>query len=121
MRRILLDQSAPLGLRRFLTGYDVKTAYEMGWDRLANGKLLAAAEEAGFSIMVSADQNIWHQIHHTGRKITLVVIGSNHWETVRQHAQAVVQVCDSARQGSYIAIPLPKAPRRRRSYSRAEC
>lgn len=60
----------------------------MGWDWLANGKLLAAAEEAGFSIMVSADQNIWHQVSLAGRS-AVVVTGSNHGATVRQHARGL--------------------------------
>ena len=50
----------------------------MGWDRVANGMLLTAAEEAGFSILLSADQNIWHQNRMAGRKIALVVLGTNH-------------------------------------------
>jgi hypothetical protein len=53
LSRILLDQSAPKGLRHLLTGHDVQTAYEMGWDKIANGKLLTAAEAAGFTIIVS--------------------------------------------------------------------
>jgi hypothetical protein len=65
-------------LRNVLTAFDVKSAYGMGWDRIANGLLLAAAEEGGFSILLSADQNIWDQTRMAGRKIALVVLGTNH-------------------------------------------
>jgi hypothetical protein len=33
----------------------------MGWDRLTNGELLAAAESAGFDAMITADRNIRRQ------------------------------------------------------------
>jgi hypothetical protein len=45
-------------LRQVLSAFDVKSAYDMGWDRVANGMLLTAAEKAGFSILLAADQNI---------------------------------------------------------------
>jgi hypothetical protein len=86
MRRILLDQNAPLGLRQILTGHDVRTAYEMGWDALSNAVLLAAAEQAAFDIMVTSDQNIEHQQNLTGRRIALVVLTTNHWR-VFENAQ----------------------------------
>ena len=55
MRRILLDANMPRGLRALLHDYDVQTARQMGWDRLTNGDLLAAAESAGFDVMITAD------------------------------------------------------------------
>jgi hypothetical protein len=51
---ILFDQATPVPLRPFLTGHSVRTAAEQGWDRLRNGDLLTAAENAGFDV-VSAD------------------------------------------------------------------
>jgi hypothetical protein len=47
-----------LGLRQVLTAFHVKSAYDMGWDRIATGMLLTAAEKGGFSILLSADENI---------------------------------------------------------------
>jgi hypothetical protein len=42
--RILLDQNAPLGLRRSLAVHDVVAARQMGWSRLTNGDPIRAAE-----------------------------------------------------------------------------
>ncbi len=56
--RILLDQNAPYGLRNSLPGYEVKTAYQMGWADLSNSDLLREAEVARFAAMVTCDQNI---------------------------------------------------------------
>jgi hypothetical protein len=116
LRRLLLDQSAPWGLRQVLTAFDVKSAYDMGWDRVANGLLLTAAEQAGFSILLSADQNIWHQNRMAGRKIALVVLGTNHWDTIKRDTRLVIEACDRAGEGAYVIVPYPKPPRRRRPF-----
>lgn len=45
---ILFDQVNPVGIRPFLKEHKVETAALRGWDKLKNGELLKAAEEAGF-------------------------------------------------------------------------
>jgi len=42
--RIVFDQGTPAPLRLVLDGHEVSTAFELGWSRLDNGELLAAAE-----------------------------------------------------------------------------
>jgi hypothetical protein len=82
--------------------------------------LLTAAEEAGFSILFSADQNIWHQNRMAGRKIALVVLGTNHWDTIKRDTRLVIETCDGAGEGAYVVVPFPKLPRRRRPFPRTE-
>ena len=55
---ILFDHVTPRGIARVLSGHTVTTAKERGWDTLGNGDLLAAAERAGFDVVVTADKNI---------------------------------------------------------------
>jgi hypothetical protein len=38
----------------------------MGWDRLSNGDLLTAAEQAGFEVLLTTDQNIPHSTQFSG-------------------------------------------------------
>jgi hypothetical protein len=45
--RILFDNGTPAPLRYALKGHVVVEAIERGWDRLANGELIAVAEAAG--------------------------------------------------------------------------
>ena len=47
---ILFDHSTPAPLIPFLEGHTVTKAKDAGWDKLANGELLKAAEEAGFEL-----------------------------------------------------------------------
>jgi hypothetical protein len=90
MRRILLDENIPVGLKGLLTAYDVATADEMGWVGITNGELLAAAELDGFAIMITADRNIHAQQRLAGRAIALVVVTTNHWDTIRENAAPIV-------------------------------
>ena len=58
---ILLDQGTPAPLRRYLPGHTVATTYEQGWASLANGRLLDAAEQAGYDLLITTDQNLRYQ------------------------------------------------------------
>jgi hypothetical protein len=41
--------------------HEVRTAAEQGWARPVTGDLLKAAEDHGFGVMVTADQNLEYQ------------------------------------------------------------
>ena len=66
--RILFDHSVPRGIARSLIGHIVIRAKDRGWDTLSNGNLLAAAEEAGFDLLLTADKNMRYQQNLTGRR-----------------------------------------------------
>ena len=113
--RILFDKNVPVGARRFLPWHEGHTVVEMGWpDQLENGELLKAAEQSGFEVMVTSDQNIRYQQNLTGRKLALVVLGSNIWPVVRKHGAAITASVDAATPESYdfIEMPLPPKPRK---------
>ncbi len=110
---LLLDESVQVGLRVILTIFEVKAAPEMGWAGISNGKLLDLAEAAGFEIMVTADRNIRAQQRLVGRKISLVVLTTNHWDTIKADPVAVAAACDEAGEGTYTVVNLARPPRRR--------
>jgi hypothetical protein len=72
--KILLDHCVPKRLRREITGHAVTRAIEMGWERLQNGALLDAAEDADFEVLLTVDRNIPHQQRMRGRRIALVIM-----------------------------------------------
>jgi hypothetical protein len=112
--RILFDKNVPIGVRRFLHGHDVRTFTEMQWHpQLENGELLNAGEAAGFDVMVTSDQNIRYQQDLTGRKLALVVLGSNIWPIVREHAATITARVDAAEPGGYDFVEMPVPPKRR--------
>jgi hypothetical protein len=113
--RILFDKNVPVGARRFLPAHEVHTVVEMGWpDQLENGELLRVAEESGFDVMVTSDQNIPYQQNLTGRKFALVVLGSNIWPVVQKHGAAIAASVDAAKPGScdFIEMSPPPKPRK---------
>ena len=116
--RILFDKNVPVGVRRFLSGHEVRTFAEMQWHpQLENGELLTAAEAAGFGVLVTSDQNIQYQQNLMDRKLALVVLGSNIWPIVRDHGPTIAAKVDAATSGSYdfIEMPLPPKPQRKDS------
>jgi hypothetical protein len=80
---------------------------------LKTANLLKAAENAGFDVLVTSDQNIRYQQNLAGRKLALVVLGSNIWPIVMTHSAEVAARIDAATPGSqgFIVMPLPPKPR----------
>ena len=94
---VLFDQSTPVPIRPFLKGHTVETASQRGWDKLKNGELLKAAEDAGFDVLVAPDKNIRYQQNLTARTIALVVLGNPQWPILRLHVDSVVTAVNAAR------------------------
>ena len=59
--RILFEHGTPYPLRGTLTGHSITRTQDLGWDRLSNGELLTAAEQAGFALLLTTDKNIRYQ------------------------------------------------------------
>jgi hypothetical protein len=110
--RILFDKSAPYGLVRHLGGHSVSTAQELGWDRLSNGDLLSAAEQAGFDALLTADKNLRYQQNLSIRTIALVVLGNSPWPLVRLHIPEIVAAMNAATPGSYTEVDIPLPPKK---------
>ena len=110
MSRILLDHNLALALdlRDLLPGHDVRHAVEMGWDQIGNGELLTIAEAAGFEIVITADQNIRYQQNLSGRRLSLVVVSTNHWPTLRGAIGLIVETLGLATSGSYHEVAVDR-------------
>ncbi|MGH9610809.1 MAG: hypothetical protein ACRD34_14180 [Bryobacteraceae bacterium] len=104
---IVFDQATPVPIRRYLAGHTVRTATQQGWDRLKNGELLAAAEQAGFEVLLTPDKNIYYQQNLSGRKIAIIVLGEQQWPRLRRYVQHVVQAVNAATPGCYIEVAMP--------------
>ncbi|HKM63034.1 MAG TPA: hypothetical protein VJY39_11145 [Acidisphaera sp.] len=116
MNRILLDQNAPVGLRRALVGYEVSTAFQMGWHALSNGELLAAAETAGFHVMITCGQNIRYEQNMAGRRISLICLSTNNWDIIRNDMSRIVAALGQSQPGAVhlveFAFPKRRNPTR---------
>ena len=75
--KILFDHCVAKPLRKYLPSHEVKTTREMRWEDLKNGALLAKAEEAGFDLLLTVDQNLRYQQNLSGRNIAVIVMIAN--------------------------------------------
>ena len=87
--KILLDQGTPRPLRNYLDAHSVDTAAERGWSDLDNGDLLQAAEDEGYDLLITTDQNIRHQQDLANRNIAILVLLSTAWPLIRRKVDAI--------------------------------
>ncbi len=100
--RILLNESTPQKLRLLIDNRDtVATTWFQGWSGLKNGALLAAAEEAGFDLFITADQELSYQQNLTGRRLAMLDLSTNNWGVVKQQIGAITTAIDTAAPGSF--------------------
>jgi len=71
--KLLLDECLDWRLRRDLSGHEVKTVQEMGWNGIKNGRLLALAQ-ADFEVFIIADHNLSFQQNIANFSIAVVVL-----------------------------------------------
>jgi hypothetical protein len=74
--KVLFDHCIPAPYRTRLAGHEVTLASESGWQELSNGKLLSAAEKAGFSALLTVDKGIAHQQNLSERTISVILLST---------------------------------------------
>ena len=104
---ILFDNGTPRGLADFLTGHFVEEARAHGWEELANGELIEAAEQAGFDVMVTTDKNIRYQQSLKAHKIALVVHGNSQWPMMQLVAEEIALAVNAVPPGGYVEVGVP--------------
>ena len=108
MLRILFDKNVPDLLRRHLIDYQVQTADEEGWGQISNEELISRAEKAGYQIMLTCDQNIQYQQNMSHRKISMVVLGSNIWPSIRPRIAEIAAALQRVSPGSFEFIEIAR-------------
>jgi hypothetical protein len=105
--KILFDQGTPVPLRKHLSGREVSTAFEKSWSHLKNGELLQQAEDEGFEVLVTTDQNLRYQQNLQERKIAIVVLMSTSWPKIQKNLTAVVESINAVKVGDYLEVVIP--------------
>jgi len=104
--RVFFDECVPRPLRNLLPGHHIQTAQEMGWGRLKNGELIRRADEDGFEVFMTSDQNLRYQQNLTGRRISLLVLSTNFWPTLRDRVPAIQAALVALSPGQYLEVSL---------------
>ena len=74
---------------------------------LKNGELLLQAEESGFEVLVTTDQNLQYQQNLAARRISIIVLTTTSWPRIQKRLSDVVSVIASAIPCGYIEITIP--------------
>jgi hypothetical protein len=101
--KILFDHGTPAPLRRQLAGHEISTAYEMGWAKLNNGDLLAAAEKS-FDAFITTDQNLRYQQNLTGRRLAILVLPTTSWPEIQKHTGEISHAVNALKPGDFIEL-----------------
>lgn len=102
--KLLFDQGTPAPLRRRFPEHSVDTLTEKGWSHKSNGELLDLAEQDGYEVLVTTDQNLRHQQKLAGRRVGLVVLLSTNWHEVRLRTTEIGQAIAAVRPGEVIEV-----------------
>ena len=91
--RILVDESLPVELADELNLPDLRTVSQIGLKGLKNGALLQRAEALGFTVLLTADQNLEFQQDIPGYALSVIVLRarSNRMEHLRPLIPAIIQ------------------------------
>jgi predicted nuclease of predicted toxin-antitoxin system len=103
--RLLLDESVPATLRRFMPDHDVRTAVEMGWSGVKNGKLLVLAA-ANFDAFITVDKSMPFQQNLGTLPIALIVLdaASNEVRALRPLLPKLEQELAALKTKSYVFV-----------------
>ena len=107
--KILLDNCVPGDFAQHLPGHDVAHCAHLGWERLGNGTLLSAAEEAGFSVMVTVDKSIQFQQNMRRRKIAVIYLRAvkNKVDVLAPMGELVLTAVEDLQPGTILTIQHP--------------
>jgi predicted nuclease of predicted toxin-antitoxin system len=107
--KLLLDHCMPRRFGRLLLGHEVIHTSRLGWGDLKNGQLLAAAEGAGFDVMVTVDRSMRFQQNLTGRNLSVIFLLSpgNDAPTLSPLADLVLDQLGTLPRGSVVTIKHP--------------
>ena len=118
--KVLCDQGVSgelMAALRNSTAFQYAFTFHEGWAEVLDGELLTLAEENGFAVIITADQNMIYQQNMRKRKIGVVILGTNDNETLLANVKLVAQAVQSITRPGKIArvqLATPKASSRKK-------
>ena len=104
--RILLDEQLPRQLAPYLVGHDARTVHQESWAGFKNRALLTQAEDAGFLVFLTGDQNLEFQQNISKRRLGVVVLcaDSNALEDLLPLMPTALTAIESVQPGQLIRV-----------------
>ncbi len=82
------------------------TAFEMSWSRLLNGELLDRAEEHGYELIITTDQQIRNQQNLARRQLAVLVLLSTSWPRIQLRVDEIQEAVNEMQPGDYREVPI---------------
>lgn len=104
--KILLDECVPLRLRQALTGHDVYSVYYAGLSGLSNGKLIIAAANNQFDVMITIDRGYAHQQNKMKLPIAIILIdiGSDEVDALMSVVPKILIALSDVKTGEFVTV-----------------
>jgi predicted nuclease of predicted toxin-antitoxin system len=104
--KLLLDECVPKRLKKDFIRHEVFTVDESGFKGLKNGRLLRAASDDGFEILITVDQNIEHQQNLSLLPISILVLVSktNRYENLKGLTKEALEAIKQIKNNKLIRI-----------------
>ena len=104
--RLLIDECIDERLRLLFPGHDCRTARFASLAGLKNGRLLDAAEAAGFDVLITTDQSIPDLQDLARRRISLIILcgPTNRLRDLEPLVPAALSALRSIRRGDVVWI-----------------
>lgn len=102
---ILVDECVPKPLVRFFPDHNIKTVQGVGWSGTLNGELIVLAEPE-FDLFITSDKNLQYQQNLSSRKIALLVLSTNDWETIKNAKDKIIDAVEKLEENAYLEIEL---------------
>ena len=81
---------------------------EKGWELLGNGELIRRAEEDGYQVIVTTDQNMRHQQNLIGRTLGIVVLMATAWPRVQHRIEEIRTAIGEVQAGQVREVSIPR-------------
>jgi hypothetical protein len=73
---------------------------------LDNGELLDVAEQEGYNLLITTDQNLRYQQHLADRQLAIIVLLSTSWPRIQLRINTIQAAIESIMAGGYQEIPI---------------
>ena len=106
--RLLIDECIDERLRFRFPDHECQTARFAKLAGLKNGRLLEAAEAAGFEVLITVDQNIPDQQNLAGRSISILILvaPTNRLRDLETAVPAAVSALHSIGYGEVVRVAI---------------
>jgi hypothetical protein len=104
--RVLIDECIDERLRHEFPDHDCQTARYAGLASLKNGRLLSAAEAAGFEVVITVNQEIPYQQNMEGRRIGVLILcaSTNRLRDLQKLISSARAALDVIRPGEVVKV-----------------